>query len=155
MQEKCNSIANTLELHISRTNRLICWYQLLLAHWCPLMPSLVHAIAVPSHYLNQCYFLISTRPHKTHLNTFCQQTLWRWIKLQHFSSQHIGVIRTLRNIPWFASTVTLTLFINSSPPSTAYMHHLIGSALVQIMACRLFGAKPLSKPMLGYCQLDP
>ena len=23
------------------------------------------------------------------------------------------------------------------------------------MACRLFGAKPLSKPMLGYCQLDP
>ena len=22
------------------------------------------------------------------------------------------------------------------------------------MACRLFGAKPLSKPMLGYCQLD-
>ena len=30
----------------------------------------------------------------------------------------------------------------------------IGSALVQIMACRLFGAKPLSKPMLVYCQLD-
>ena len=23
------------------------------------------------------------------------------------------------------------------------------------MACRLSGAKPLSKPMLGYCQLDP
>ena len=23
------------------------------------------------------------------------------------------------------------------------------------MACRLFGAKPLSKPMLGYCPLDP
>ena len=23
------------------------------------------------------------------------------------------------------------------------------------MACHLFGAKPLSKPMLGYCQLDP
>ena len=22
------------------------------------------------------------------------------------------------------------------------------------MACRLFGAKPLSKPMLGYCQLN-
>ena len=29
------------------------------------------------------------------------------------------------------------------------------SALVQIMACRLFGAKPLSKPKLGYYQLDP
>ena len=23
------------------------------------------------------------------------------------------------------------------------------------MACPLFGAKPLSKQMLGYCQLDP
>ena len=31
----------------------------------------------------------------------------------------------------------------------------IGWALVQIMACRLFGAKPLSKPMLACCQLDP
>ena len=45
--------------------------------------------------------------------------------------------------------------INSlSPPSATYMHQWIGSALVQIMACRLFGAKSLSKPMLAYCQLD-
>ena len=29
------------------------------------------------------------------------------------------------------------------------------SALVQIITCRLFGAKPLSKPMLRYCQWDP
>ena len=28
------------------------------------------------------------------------------------------------------------------------------SALVQLMACRLFGAKPLPEPMLAYCQLD-
>ena len=34
------------------------------------------------------------------------------------------------------------------------MRQWIGSALGQIMACRLFGAKPLSKPVLGYCQLD-
>ena len=27
--------------------------------------------------------------------------------------------------------------------------------LLQIMACRLFGANPLSEPMLPYCQLDP
>ena len=27
--------------------------------------------------------------------------------------------------------------------------------IVQIMACRLFGTKPLSKPIQGYCQLDP
>ena len=31
----------------------------------------------------------------------------------------------------------------------------IGPTLIQILACRLFGAKPLSKPMLGCCQLDP
>ena len=30
----------------------------------------------------------------------------------------------------------------------------IVSALVQIMACRLFEAKPLPEPMLAYCQLD-
>ena len=45
--------------------------------------------------------------------------------------------------------------INSFPHSAAYMRQWIGSALVQIMACRLFGAEPLSKHSLGYCQLDP
>ena len=44
---------------------------------------------------------------------------------------------------------------NSFSHSAAYMRHWTGSVLVQIMACRLFGAKPLSKPMLGCCQLDP
>ena len=29
-----------------------------------------------------------------------------------------------------------------------------GSTLVQVMACRLFGAKPLPEPMLAYCWLD-
>ena len=32
---------------------------------------------------------------------------------------------------------------------------IIEPSLVQIMACRLFGAKPLSETMLPYCQLDP
>ena len=35
------------------------------------------------------------------------------------------------------------------------MRQWIELALVYIMACRLLGAKPLSKPMQGYCQLDP
>ena len=34
------------------------------------------------------------------------------------------------------------------PPSAAYMRQWIWSALIQIMACRLFSAIPLSKPML-------
>ena len=44
-------------------------------------------------------------------------------------------------------------WLNSSPPSFAYMRQWIGSALVQTMDGRRFGAKPLSKPMLDYCQL--
>ena len=46
-------------------------------------------------------------------------------------------------------------YINSSPPSDPNMRPWIGSVLGQIMACRLFDAKPLSAPMLGNCQIDP
>ena len=35
-------------------------------------------------------------------------------------------------------------------PSAAYIRQWIVSASVQIMPCRLFSAKPVSKPMLGY-----
>ena len=51
--------------------------------------------------------------------------------------------------------VTRSQWVNSSPPSATCMHQWTVSALVQIMACRLFGAKPLSITMLGYRQLDP
>ena len=44
------------------------------------------------------------------------------------------------------------LALNSSSPSDAYMHQWCGSALVQVMACLLFDAKPLPEPMLVYCQ---
>ena len=44
------------------------------------------------------------------------------------------------------------LFHWLTPPiSAAYVCQWTGSASVQIMACRLIGAKPLSEPMLGYC----
>ena len=46
-------------------------------------------------------------------------------------------------------------YLTHSPPSAAYMRQWTGSALVQVMACRLLGPKPLSEPMLTYCQLDP
>ena len=35
------------------------------------------------------------------------------------------------------------------------MCQLTVSALVQVMACHLFGAKPLPEPMLTYYQVDP
>ena len=34
------------------------------------------------------------------------------------------------------------------------VRHWTGSVSVQVMACRLFGAKPSPEPMLVYCQLD-
>ena len=37
--------------------------------------------------------------------------------------------------------------------SDAYMRQKTGPSLVQIMACRLAGAKSLSEPMLEYCSL--
>ena len=49
----------------------------------------------------------------------------------------------------------LTLVVlHSSPPSAAYMRQSSGSALVQVMACRLLGAKPLLEPVLACYQLD-
>ena len=45
-------------------------------------------------------------------------------------------------------------FINSSPPSAAHIHPWFRSALVQIMACHLFAAKPLSKPLLPIGSLE-
>ena len=44
--------------------------------------------------------------------------------------------------------------INSTPTSAAFMRQWTGSSLVQVMACRLFGAKPLPEPVWIYCQLD-
>ena len=45
-------------------------------------------------------------------------------------------------------------WFNSSPPGAAYMRRWTWSALVQVSAWRLFGAKHLPEPMLTYYQLD-
>ena len=45
-------------------------------------------------------------------------------------------------------------WINSSLPNAAYLRQWTGSSLVQVMACRLFSAKPLLETILLYCQLD-
>ena len=51
----------------------------------------------------------------------------------------------------------IALFVtafNSSAPSGTYMRQWTGSSLIQVKACRLFGAKQLPEPMPAYCQLD-
>ena len=72
----------------------------------------------------------------------------KWIKIQTFSLKKYRP----KNVVWKMPAIYSVL--SSSPPSAAYMCQWIGSALVQIMAWCLFGTKPLSKPMLGYCQSD-
>ena len=52
-------------------------------------------------------------------------------------------------------TVYLSDCMNSSHRSTAYIGQQTGSALVQVMACRMIGVKPLPEPMLTYCLLNP
>ena len=42
-----------------------------------------------------------------------------------------------------------------SHPSAAYIRRRTGPALVQVMARRLFGAKPSPETVLVYCRLDP
>ena len=45
--------------------------------------------------------------------------------------------------------------VNSYPSGAAYMRQGTESAFFQIMACRLFGSKPLTEPKLTYCQHGP
>ena len=49
----------------------------------------------------------------------------------------------------------LSVWLILFPPSSAYMRQWIGLALVQIMACRLFGSKPLSLPNAGWLSIGP
>ena len=50
------------------------------------------------------------------------------------------------------SRVCTTINHNSSPQSVAYIRRWIGSALLQILVCRLFGTKPLSEQTFRYSQ---
>ena len=69
--------------------------------------------------------------------------------------RHFFLLKSLLHTESQHFFITLYRDINSSPPSAAYMHRSTGSTLVQIMACRLVGTKPLSEPMLEYCSLEP
>ena len=50
---------------------------------------------------------------------------------------------------------TVKGLLNESFPSATYMCQWTGSVLLQVMACRLFGAKPLPEPIMTYSQMDP
>ena len=52
------------------------------------------------------------------------------------------------------SAILLTYEVNSLKLSDAYIHQQTRSSLIKVMTFNLFGAKPLPKPMLAYCQLE-
>ena len=54
---------------------------------------------------------------------------------------------------WWLSTKETPIHC-SSPPGTLYMCQWTAPALIQVTACRLFGAKSLPETTLTYCQLD-
>ena len=59
-----------------------------------------------------------------------------------------GLFQYIKLCDFYTTTMAITR------PSATYMHQWMGSAFVQIMACRLFGNEPISKPMLKYCYIS-
>ena len=88
----------------------------------------------------------------THYQLDPEEQTWNW-------NQNITVSFTKMHLEMcvceMVAILSLRIRVNSSPPSAAYIRQWIGSEMVQIMACRLFGTKPLSKPMLSCCWLGP
>ena len=72
------------------------------------------------------------------------QTLWYWGQV--FQEMWVNTMDFIYLYMYYQNANTC--FLNSSPPSVPYICQWIRSALVQRMACCLFGAKPFSKPML-------
>ena len=92
-----------------------------------------------SHFYDTFFHSFSWDIFSFHLN----EPIYRWSTYQHFQ----------RKCTYWADVAhgLFTMKVNSSLPSATYMRQWTGSALVQIMACCLIGAKPLSPPMLEYC----
>ena len=100
------------------------------------------------------------------LQYLCFKVITHFIWFTHNSSNGIwlmklelfradGHLNSFVNFSISESFVFIKVIFDTSPPSATYTHHRTGSELVQEMARRLFGARPLPEPMLPYCQLVP
>ena len=112
-------------------------------HRCSSFNTVKHGF--PSCYYLDQRWLVSTNP-------WVYTSVWNVhqnLNISFGKMQLFVTCKKLQNCNFMAHCM------NPSPPSAAYMRQgIIGLALVQITACRLFGDKPLSKPMLFYCQSD-
>ena len=90
---------------------------------------------------------------------FAQCCLLLWLRATNYTlilkeySVDTGVMIWLYSASEIITGICVR-YNNSSVPNVAYMFQWIWSASVQIMAWRLFGAKPFSKSILDDCQLD-
>ena len=64
-------------------------------------------------------------------------------------------VQTWLKYKTYLLTVSWYQVFNSMRPSDAYIRQYTMPPLVQLMACGLVGAEPLSEPMLIYCLLAP
>ena len=72
------------------------------------------------------------------------QLPWHWIRMYMcYHNHHVLLVAYIMAVHWLTHWGRV-----------AHMCTSIIVSLVQIMACRIFGAKPLSESMLEYCQLD-
>ena len=69
------------------------------------------------------------------------------------SAKRLPFCHDRKTVMWWWSQQEEEPF-NSLGPRDACMRHHTGSSLVQIMACRLFGAEPLSEPILDNFKMD-
>ena len=102
--------------------------------WCPHMPWIEYhfeQIIYRNDVLYNRNDVLYNRNDVSYTNASWQ--FWSWI------------------VSWLWQTVW---YITNCLTHLPLMPQWIGAALVEVMACRLLDAKPLSKPMLGYCQLD-
>ena len=90
-----------------------------------------------------------------HSTARCNYVSMPYTCFQNTSRQYVSKVWIGNYIPQHTYQYTINVRLNSSPPSAAYLRRQIGSALIQVMACRLSGTKPLPELMLTYCQLDP
>ena len=87
-------------------------------------------------------------------NTICVKSYYIQINWAGWFDIMVLVVNQFASTP-NTEILTICCSISSSLPSAAYMRQWIWSALVQIMAWCLLGAKSLSKTGLSYFQLDP
>ena len=108
--------------------------------------NLISKIATISHWFQCPFWMVLCDQRIQAWNNQWPKKLWKiYIKYCEISqlSDYNGQVHV------FCTYWVYIQRVNSSPPSAQYMCQWIRSLLVQIMACRLFGTKPLSKPMLG------